>query len=97
MGEIFCTIHHAVLGQFVKYTALAYACGGSSIPSRNDVRNEHREVVGYIPLTRNLHVAINDLWNVPRLRSKLFWTVQIAINQDDLEKRNSQVALMAEM
>ncbi|OCK79904.1 HET-domain-containing protein [Lepidopterella palustris CBS 459.81] len=50
--------------------------------------------MGYIPLTLNLYIAIHNLRNAPDLELKTFWIDQICINQNDLQERGHQVALM---
>jgi hypothetical protein len=96
-GELYCTIHHALLDGPVEYTALSYAWGDGDASSQINVRNENKEAIGSLPLTTNLHAAINDLWNAPGLQLKVFWIDQIAVNQEDLAERSSQVSFMTEI
>ena len=76
-----------------KFEALSYAWGSEEKPFHAVIHDTRGPSLGYIPLTRNLHDALRDLRDTPKLNGKSFWIDQICINQDDEEKTH-QVNIM---
>jgi len=81
-----CSIKHAELAQRPEYAALSYAWGSQT--ATKTIICSGAEV----PVTANLYTALRRL----RLTSQdyVLWVDAIAINQNDVEERNSQVAMM---
>ncbi|KAL8743657.1 MAG: hypothetical protein Q9190_004015 [Brigantiaea leucoxantha] len=69
-----------------QYEALSYAWGSSEKDSHILCQDQK------LPITSNLHVALTRLRSTSRPRR--LWIDQICINQDDLDERSAQVAMM---
>src|ERR1700709_975563 len=78
------------------YQALSYVWGDPEKPFKAFVLDSEGNEVGYIPLTRSLKVALQDLRDTLEIEQKVFWIDQICINQEGSEK-NHQVALMGQI
>jgi hypothetical protein len=95
IDRIECSIQQTSLSGN-EYQALSYVWGSEERPYRAIVRDENRDILGYIPLTANLRDALCDLRNSEELPNKVFWIDQICINQESDEK-SSQVAIMGQI
>lgn len=75
--ELECIIDEGRLDD-VQYQCLSYVWGDLEKPFRIKVRErDSREVLGYVPLTANLHDALKDLRDSPEIKSKVFWIDQV--------------------
>ncbi|PSR77240.1 heterokaryon incompatibility protein-domain-containing protein, partial [Coniella lustricola] len=81
------------------YTALSYVWGARAKPFSMEVVDEDGDSLGYIPLTANLHHALQDLRDspAPPIAVKTFWIDQICINQADHVEKNYQVRRMKQI
>lgn len=95
-GRIFCSVktcEHTQDG----YQALSYALGSPAKPLKAWVVDNSGDPMGFIPLTKNLYNAIRELRDSREIVDKVFWIDQICINQESVEEKNHQVAMMAEI
>lgn len=79
------------------YEALSYEWGDSDQLFQILVRGKKGRELGYIPLTKNLFDALQDLRDSPGIELKRFWIDQICINQEDEKEKEKQVGLMADV
>lgn len=83
-------LQHAQLGQ-LPYEALSYEWGGGERSHSIQLQDGRA-----LQITKSLHGALADIRHVPpEGRHRLVWADSICINQDDIQERSQQVALMA--
>jgi Heterokaryon incompatibility protein (HET) len=89
-----CRIEHVDMATSVPFTALSYVWGDPEQSHWIEVEDEQGQSVGWIPLTKNLHSAMSDLWRSSEVDSKVFWIDQICIDQSNLSEKGHQVQYM---
>jgi hypothetical protein len=82
-------LQHVQLGQ-LPYEALSYEWGGEERS-----HSIHLQDGRALQITKSLYDALADIRRVPpEGRNRLVWADSICINQDDIQERSQQVALM---
>ncbi|KAL9086348.1 MAG: hypothetical protein Q9165_007134 [Trypethelium subeluteriae] len=82
----------------LQYKCVSYVRGKPEKAYRIIVRDRvSKEVLGHVPLTKNLHNALKDLRDTAEVDDKVFWADQICIHQEDDDKKGRQVELMGEI
>jgi hypothetical protein len=95
--ELDCSLIHGRVDK-LKYQCLSYVWGKPDKPFKINVRDRGSgAIVGHIPVTLNLHNALQDLRNSRDIQNKVFWIDQICIHQEDNVEKGRQVALMGEI
>lgn len=90
-SEIHCSMGYCSLNDGIRYEALSYVWGGSS--GAQHIMLDGRP----FNVTDNLHLALQFLRRPEGGSERLFWVDAVCINQDDVEEKNSQVAMMGEI
>lgn len=81
-----------------EYVALSYVWGDESKPfSIPVIGEEDGRALGWIPLTKSLYDALQDLRDCDHFQQKTFWIDQLCIDQDDKLEKNKQVAQMLQI
>lgn len=88
-----CRLRHVQLSN-TKFTALSYVWGDSAQQFWIEVVGTR---VSRLPLTQNLHCALQDLRDCPDTQTKTFWIDQICINQNDNVEKGQQVGRMSQI
>ncbi|PSR83424.1 heterokaryon incompatibility protein-domain-containing protein [Coniella lustricola] len=81
----------------LSYVALSYVWGSPVRTTSIKVVDGNGQRLGDIPLTANLHTALQDLRDAAHIQPKTFWIDQICINQDDIDEKSNQVAKMSKV
>lgn len=82
-------LQHVQLGQ-LPYEALSYEWGGEERSHSIQLQDGRA-----LQITKSLYDALADIRQVPpEGRHRLVWADSICINQDDIQERSQQVALM---
>jgi hypothetical protein len=83
------TIEHVDVNSDVMFSAISYVWGDEETPYRILLACNQ-----YLPLTRSLHEALQNLRAVEDIGQTTFWADQICIDQVNTDERNHQVAVM---
>lgn len=85
-----CELVHACLDDPPPYMTMSYVWGTSGPRHRLQLRTGQ-----YLPITENLHVALPYI--VKHCSDDFLWCDQVCINQQDLDERAAQVAMMGQI
>ena len=88
-SDIKCSLMHVSLDDKPQYSALSYVWGDANV--------KHCILINNLPvdITVNLYLALRRLRYATR--PIVIWVDALCINQDDIQERNSQVALMGKI
>ncbi|KAI0972402.1 HET-domain-containing protein [Xylaria arbuscula] len=91
------SLRTVALGDKPSYTALSYTWGGRAeerfLKIRPDAKRMSKSVE--LPITDNLFRALRRLRRP--IKTQVLWVDAVCINQDDIDERSAQVALMEEI
>ncbi|KAF1951752.1 HET-domain-containing protein [Byssothecium circinans] len=97
-GPFYCTISSTVPWETQSdYHCLSYCWGEGKISAYVYIKNEGEPDALYrpLPLSQNLCDALTSILQMPGVRR--LWIDAISINQEDMQERSAQVAMMKEI